>query len=581
MRGKNEGAMAQKAIIIGAGPAGLTAALELLRKTSIQPVILESTNEIGGISRTIRYKGNRMDIGGHRFFSKSDRVMQWWLELMPPATDADVPETIEITYQGRRHKVEVPGDLPQEPPLRGLGPLTETPQAVEEIEDEQAHTTTVVTPDPEDSDHVMLVRPRKSRIYYLRKFFDYPIKITGNTIKNLGPVRMTRIGISYAASRLRPIKEEKSLEDFLINRFGRELYLTFFKSYTEKVWGVPCNQISAEWGAQRIKGLSLTTALKHFARKAFGRAPQSGEKDVAQKGTDTSLIERFLYPKFGPGQLWEHVADKVTAAGGEIHMNRLVDRLIVEGHRVVAVETIDAEGHRERFDGDYFFSTMPMKDLVRALEVGGAKVPASVREISEGLQYRDFITVGILANKLDVTEPDDGLGGSRLIKDTWIYIQEPDVLLGRLQIFNNWSPYMVADPSKVWIGLEYFCYETDPLWTMPDDKLKQFAAGELEKIGILKTREVLDAHVARVPKTYPAYFGTYDRFDELRAWVDQFENLFLVGRNGMHKYNNQDHSMLTAMTVVDGLASGHVDKAAVWSINTEQEYHEEKNREKP
>jgi protoporphyrinogen oxidase len=417
----------------------------------------------------------------------------------------------------------------------------------------------------------MLIRPRKSRIYYLRKFFDYPIKLTGNTIKNLGPARMTRIGISYVASRLHPIKEEKSLEDFLINRFGRELYLTFFKSYTEKVWGTPCDKISAEWGAQRIKGLNLTTALKHFVRKAFGRSSGGGEKDVAQKGTDTSLIERFLYPKFGPGQLWEHVADKVATAGGEIHMQRKVDRLVVENQRVIAVETLDPEGKRERFEGDYFFSTMPIKELVRALAAGGAEVPANVREVSEGLEYRDFITVGLLANKLDVKEPDGGL-----IKDTWIYIQEPDVMLGRLQIFNNWSPYMVADPSKVWIGLEYFCYETDPLWSKPDEELKQFAAGELEKIGILKTREVLDAHVARVPKTYPAYFGTYDRFDELRSWVDQIDNLFLVGRNGMHKYNNQDHSMLTAMTVVDGLAKGHVDKAAVWSINTEQDYHEEK-----
>jgi protoporphyrinogen oxidase len=252
-------------------------------------------------------------------------------------------------------------------------------------------------------------------------------------------------------------------------------------------------------------------------------------------------------------------------------MQRHVDRLIVENNRVAAVETVNANGERERFDGDFFISTMPMKELVRALAAGGAKVPANVREVSEGLEYRDFITVGVLANRLDVTEPDGGL-----IKDTWIYIQEPEVMLGRLQIFNNWSPYMVADPSKVWIGLEYFCYDTDPLWSTPDEELKQFAAGELEKIGILKTREVLDAHVARVPKTYPAYFGTYDRFDELRSWTDQLDNLFLVGRNGMHKYNNQDHSMLTAMTVVDGLAKGHVDKAAVWSINTEQEYHEEK-----
>ena len=566
--------MGKRAIIIGAGPAGLTAALELLRKTDVQPVVLEASREIGGISRTIRYKGNRMDIGGHRFFSKSDRVMQWWMELMPPdSSDAT------ISYQGQQRLVAVPADLPEEPPLRGLGPL-ETPEQVEhevvhehDLQEHPEQAARMVSASaPESDDLVMLVRPRKSRIYYLRKFFDYPIKLSGNTIRNLGPVRMAKIGYSYVMSRVKPIPEEKSLEDFLINRFGRELYLTFFKSYTEKVWGTPCDQISAEWGAQRIKGLSLTTALKHFVRKALSGAPKN-EGDVAQKGTDTSLIERFLYPKFGPGQLWEHVAEKVLAAGGEIHKGLNVDSIEIEGDRVIAVVAVNEHGERERFEGDYFISTMPMRDLVRAMKTD---VPANVREVSEGLEYRDFITVGVLANKLDVTESDKTRGGSSLIKDTWIYIQEPDVLLGRLQIFNNWSPYMVSDPSKVWIGLEYFCYETDPLWSMPDEELKSFAAKELEKIGILRTAEVLDAHVVRVPKTYPAYFGSYNRFDELRTWTDGFENLFLVGRNGMHKYNNQDHSMLTAMAVVDGIAAGHVDKPSLWSINTEQEYHEEK-----
>jgi len=561
--------MKKTAVIIGAGPAGLTAALELLRRSDVTPVVLEASQEIGGISRTIRYKGNRMDIGGHRFFSKSDRVMQWWIDLMPPeATD------VEISYQGKKRAVEVPADLPEEPVLRGAGPMivetdTEETDAEGHVHPEaHGHTETVVATPPSDPDLVMLVRPRKSRIYYLRKFFDYPITLTATTLKNLGLARAAKVGTSYVASRVSQIKPERSLEDFLVNRFGRQLYLTFFKSYTEKVWGTPCNEISAEWGAQRIKGLSLTTAVKHFVKKTLSRKKNG---DVSQKGTDTSLIERFLYPKFGPGQLWEHVAKLVCAGGGEIHMGWRVDRIHCEGDRVVSVDAVDEGGARRTFAGDYFFSTMPMRELVRAID---APVPESVREVSEGLQYRDFITVGLLVDRLKVHEADGGL-----LKDTWIYVQEPDVLLGRLQIFNNWSPYLVADPSKAWIGLEYFCYETDDLWKMDDEDLKRFAIAEVAKIGILNAEDVSDAHVVRVPKTYPAYFGTYDRFDELRAFTDRFENLFLVGRNGMHKYNNQDHSMLTAMTAVDGIVAGRVDKSALWQINTEQEYHEDKGKQ--
>ncbi len=558
--------MSKQAVIIGAGPAGLTAALELLRRTDIEPIILEGSQEIGGISRTIRYKGNRMDIGGHRFFSKSDRVMQWWIDLMPPEAEG---KTV-ISYQGKERVVEIPVDAPQHPPLRGMGPLSHDAvvEEADELDEESAeaavHTEKVVTHEPESPDLVMLIRPRKSRIYYLRKFFDYPITLTATTLKNLGAVRTVKVGMSYLKSRMTQIAPEKSLEDFLINRFGRELYLTFFKSYTEKVWGTPCDQISSEWGAQRIKGLSLTTAVKHFLKKTFS----SGSGDLKQKKTDTSLIERFMYPKLGPGQLWEHVADLVRMGGGEIFMGWTVDRVHCEGGQVVSVEAVNEAGERQTFAGDYFFSTMPMRDLVRAVD---APVPENVREVSEGLQYRDFITVGLLADRLKVQEPDGGL-----LKDTWIYVQEPDVLLGRLQIFNNWSPYLVSDPSKVWIGLEYFCYETDPLWKMEDEALKRFAIEEVAKIGILRAEDVSDGHVVRVPKTYPAYFGTYDRFDELRKFTDSFENLFLVGRNGMHKYNNQDHSMLTAMAVVDGLVAGKVDKAALWEINTEQEYHEEK-----
>ncbi len=545
------------AVIIGAGPAGLTAGLELLRRTDVAPVILEASGEIGGISRTIRYKGNRMDIGGHRFFSKSDRVMQWWMDLMPPEAAA------EIAYQGKKRVVAVPARLEDEPVLRGVGPLD--PSKEEDDEAEEPIVEEVMAAAPPDPDLVMLIRPRKSRIYYLRKFFAYPITLTGETLGNLGVARTLRVGVSYLLSRVRQVKPERSLADFLVNRFGKELYLTFFKSYTEKVWGTPCETISAEWGAQRIKGLSLTTAVRHFVSRVFVRKTT---EDVAQKGTDTSLIERFLYPKFGPGQLWEHVAETIVSQGGEIAMGWRVDRICCEGKQVVAVEAVHESGARRRLEGEYFFSTMPMKELMRAMD---APVPAAISEIAEGLQYRDFITVGLLCERLKVKERDGGL-----LKDTWIYVQEPDVLLGRLQIFNNWSPYLVADPEKVWIGLEYFCYETDDLWKMPDDDLRRFAIAELAKIGIVDAEAVTDGHVVRVPKTYPAYFGTYARFDELRKWTDGFDNLFLVGRNGMHKYNNQDHSMLTAMAVVDGIVAGHVDKAGLWEINTEQEYHEEK-----
>jgi protoporphyrinogen oxidase len=531
------------AVIIGAGPAGLTAALELLRRSgktstgepAIRPIVLEADDSIGGISRTIQYKGNRMDIGGHRFFSKSDRVMQWWLDLMPIA-DEGAGHAV-ISYQNRHRS------------LKAL----------------HAH----IQPDA-DPELVMLVRPRRSRIYFLRRFFDYPITLTADTLGKLGLARTAQVGLSYIKARLHQRRPEKSLEDFLINRFGRQLYLTFFKSYTEKVWGVRCDQISAEWGAQRIKGLSLTSAVLHFVKRAFTTRPKGA--DLAQKHTETSLIEQFLYPMHGPGQLWEHVADLVRQQGGEVLTGWRVDRIETDGaNLILAVEATNKDSERGRFAADYCFSTMPVTELMRSLD---QRAPENVQQVVDGLMYRDFITVGLLVDRLLVTEPD----GSPL-KDTWIYVQEPDVLLGRLQIFNNWSPHMVADPSKVWIGLEYFCYQTDDLWRMSDEAVIRFAVQEIEKIGLAHSNDVRDGHVVRVPKTYPAYFGTYDRFDEIRHWVDRFENLFLVGRNGMHKYNNQDHSMLTAMTAVDNILAGITDKSALWEINTEQDYHEEKHHE--
>ncbi|HUP59008.1 MAG TPA: NAD(P)/FAD-dependent oxidoreductase [Thermoanaerobaculia bacterium] len=518
----------QTAIIIGAGPAGLTAAYELLERTGVKPIVLEATDMLGGISRTVNYKGNRIDIGGHRFFSKSDRVMDWWLNVLPLQR---LTGKQTITYHRRTTTVGSDGE----------------------------------GPDPETEDRVMLLRSRRSRIYFSRRFFDYPISLSPDTLLELGLWRTVKIGLSYVRAALFPIKPERNLEEFFINRFGRELYATFFKSYTEKVWGVPCDEISAEWGAQRVKGLSITKAIVHFAKQIFGRA-----RDIKQKQVETSLIEQFLYPKFGPGQMWEEIAKHVRSRGGEILMRHVVTRVFTDGaNRVTGVRAKPLDGGEEiELRGDYLFSSMPVRHLVRALDV---PVPPDVTRVAEGLAYRDFITVGLLLNRLRVTEAD-----GTPIRDNWIYIQEPDVLVGRMQVFNNWSPYMVADRTKTWIGLEYFCYSTDPMWTWPDEQMSKLAIEELARIRLANPEDVLDSVVIRMPKTYPAYFGTYAEFGVIREFVERFENLFLVGRNGMHRYNNQDHSMLTAMVCVDNILAGRTDKTNIWDINTEEEYHEEK-----
>jgi len=446
------------ALIIGAGPAGLTAALEFLKKGGIHPIVVEQESFVGGISRTVEHNGNRMDIGGHRFFSKNDWVMNWWKNIY--------------------------GD--------------------------------------------MMLRPRLSRILYLRKFFDYPVSLNANTIKGLGLWRMIKIGMSYLKACLFQIKKEKNLQDFMLNRFGKELYLTFFKDYTEKVWGIPCEQISAEWGAQRIKGLSIAKTIKHALFK---------------NTKETSLIDEFLYPKLGPGDLWQHAADKILEMGGEIKFNTKIEKLNLKEY-------------------DYVLSSMPIKDLINAME----GVPQNIKEIANGLVYRDFITVGVLLDKLEIGN----------IKDNWIYVQESDVKVGRLQVFNNWSEYLVKDKSKIWLGMEYFANEGDALWNMSELVFSKFAIDELEKIGMAKKENVLDTVVVKVPKAYPAYFGTYSKFSELKAWLDSIDNLFLIGRNGMHKYNNMDHSMLSAKEAVNSIISNSKDKSAIWSVNSEEDYHEGK-----
>ncbi len=530
------------AIIIGAGPAGLTAAYELLERTGVRPIVFETTEALGGLAQTLEYKGNRMDIGGHRFFSKVDRVTDWWKAILPLQTAPARDDRI----LGRD-----PG-LPQ-------------------VEHGQV--------DPEQTDRVMLVRRRLSRIFFMRRFFDYPVSLSASTFRNLGPIRILRIGASYLLTRLFPRRQEASLEDFFVNRFGVELYRTFFRDYTEKVWGVPCREIKPEWGAQRIKGLSVTRAIAHAIKTRFFR-----DDSVAQKQTETSLIERFMYPKLGPGQMWQEVARSVTDRGGEIHLrHRVVGLQIgrpgdvgpgVSGPIAVTVQDLDS-GRTFRQVADYVFSTMPIKDLVEAL---GPDVPAEVRRVAGGLLYRDFITCGVLLRRLKLSNRTTIPTIHDLVPDNWIYVQEPEVKVGRLQIFNNWSPYLVADPDTVWVGMEYFCNEGDELWSMPAEDFERFAIDELARIDIIDPADVLDSTVHRIPKAYPAYFGTYDEFAVVRSWLDRFENLFLVGRNGMHKYNNQDHSMLTAMVAVDNLLAGIRSKGNLWEVNTEAEYHEVKER---
>lgn len=525
------------AIIAGAGPAGLTAALELLRKTDIKPVIYEASHETGGISKTVNYKGNRIDIGGHRFFSKSDVVMDWWHEILPTQSVHGGSDKVTLAYKGKTRKIASSAKL-----------------------------------DPNAVDEVMLVRSRLSRIYHGGKFYDYPLTLSMRTVKNLGFINFIHIGLSYLKARILPRKPEATLEDFLINRFGKQLYLTFFKDYTEKVWGVECSEISAEWGAQRIKGLSISEVVRHAFASSFG-ARFNAKAAHSKKSKETSLIEHFLYPKYGPGQLWELVAKQIVALGGEIHYGSKVTQWQADGKNITSVSVMDTKTRAtQNRKADYFFSAVPIKELVGGMQ--GTNVPSVVRRVAEGLAYRDFITVGLLLKS--TRKQTNMYANKKLIADNWIYIQDGSVKVGRIQIFNNWSPYLVRKSGTVWVGLEYFANESDDTWSLTDKQLKKLAEDELIKLGFAVSGDVIDSIVVRVKKAYPAYTGTYKEFNAVKKYLNAFENLFLIGRNGMHRYNNQDHSMLTAMQTVQNIAEGITKKDNIWNINTEEDYHESK-----
>lgn len=520
--------MPKTAIIIGAGPAGLTAAYELLAQTDIIPIVLEAGSQVGGLSKTIDHNGNKIDIGGHRFFSKSKKVVDWWLHFLPLDTSV-TDDAVQLHYQNKTASYIV----------------TDHSSA-------EAHQR-------------MLLRPRKSRIYFEKKLYDYPLQPGVATIRRLGWGRSLRIFGSYLGARLMPRKPESSLEDFFINRFGSELYLTFFKDYTEKVWGVPCHQIPADWGRQRVKNLNIGKVIGHALKSLFVR-----NTSLQQKGTSTSLIEQFLYPLYGPGQMWETVASAIEKKGGQILLNTTVRKLKGNGKDLLlAVETVNNHtGEISQVTGDYFLSTMPVRELLQ--QIDQLPVPATVAQIAASLQYRDFLIVGILADQLLLTEKN----GSD-VSDNWIYIQDHHIKAGRLQFFHNWSPGMVQQAGSKWLGVEYFCEETEPFWQQSDEVISRQAIAEMQQIGILSAEAVKDTLVVRVKKAYPSYNGGYQHFDQLISWFSSVTNLYPIGRNGMHRYNNTDHSMLAAMAAVDAIVTGSADKSTLWSINADDAYHEE------
>ena len=518
----------KKALIIGAGPAGLTAAYELLTKSKdIEVIVFEESDCFGGISKTVNYKGNRMDMGGHRFFSKIPEVNAWWDHMLPMQGHPTYDDII----------------------LNRSMPLTKG------------------GPDPEKEDRVMLTRHRVSRILFDTKFYDYPISLKPETFRNFGLLTTLKVGFSYLGSMFHKLPET-NLENFYINRFGRKLYSMFFEYYTENLWGRHPSEIDASWGAQRVKGLSIVAIIKDIFGKIFKKK---------NRKVETSLIEEFKYPKLGPGELWDVTAAEVEKLGGTIIKNARATKIHKNAENRLTGVTYVKDGKEVQVDGDYVISSMPVKDLVGGMN----DVPADAAGIAAGLPYRDYMTLGVLVPKINLVNKTDIKTINNIVPDCWVYVQDRNVKLGRFQIYNNWSPYMIKDlEHTVWIGLEYFVNEGDEYWNMTEEEFAKIGVSEMVKLGLIDSPEVvLDVHKEKVKKAYPAYFDTYDEMDRLVDYLSSIENLYCVGRNGQHRYNNIDHSMVTSFEAVKNILTGSKDKKNIWSVNTEQEYHETSNEE--
>lgn len=424
-------------------------------------------------------------------------------------------------------------------------------------------TLTPGGPDPEKSDRVMLRRHRVSRIYFNKKFFDYPISLKFETFKNMGFIATLQSGFSYIASVIHK-RKENSLEDFYINRFGRKLYSMFFEHYTENLWGRHPRDIDPDWGSQRVKGLSIAAIIKDIFGKIL---PGNKNREV-----ETSLIEEFSYPKFGPGQLWDVTAEEIQKMGGTILRNCRVESFHKDDNNHITSLTYEVNDEKITVEGDIFISSMPIKDLVAGMN----DVPKKPAEIAAGLPYRDYMTVGLLLPKLNLKNKTKIKTINNIVPDCWIYVHDRSVKLGRFQIYNNWSPYMIKDLNNtVWIGLEYFVNEGDEYWTMSDEKFTKFAIDEILSMELIDSPEdVMDSHVERVKKAYPAYFDTYKDIDTLVDYLKTIDNLYCVGRNGQHRYNNIDHSMMTSFETVKNIVNGVESKDNIWNVNTEKEYHE-------